>query len=111
MAMELGDKCWKLVFSDGGEKRRRDTMEAGHRRELVEAIRKAKEKFDLSSEAKVVSCYEAGRDGFWLQRSRPPIPECVDWQGRSATATGLSVAAWEAMPLAGIGRMGQIGRR
>ena len=66
--MELSDKCWKLVFSDGGEKRRHETMEAGHRMELVEAIRKAKEKFDLSSEAKVVSCYEAGRDGFWLHR-------------------------------------------
>jgi transposase len=38
--------------------------------ELVEAIRKAKEKFELSSEAKVVSCYEAGRDGFWLHRLR-----------------------------------------
>lgn len=68
MAMELSDKCWRLVFSDGGEKRRHETMEAGHRMELVEAIRKAKEKFDLSSEAKVVSCYEAGRDGFWLHR-------------------------------------------
>jgi transposase len=68
MAMELSDKCWKLVFSDGGEKRRHETMEAGHRMELVEAIRKAKEKFDLSSEAKVVSGYEAGRDGFWLHR-------------------------------------------
>jgi transposase len=56
------------VFSDGGEKRRHETMEAGHRMELVEAIRKAKDKFDLSSEAKVVSCYEAGRDGFWLHR-------------------------------------------
>jgi hypothetical protein len=32
------------------------------------AIRKAKEKFDLSSGAKDVSCYEAGRDGFWLHR-------------------------------------------
>ena len=68
MAMELSDKQWKLVFSDGGEKRRHETMEAGHRMELVEAIRKAKEKFDLSSEARVVSCYEAGRDGFWLHR-------------------------------------------
>jgi transposase len=68
MAMELSDKCWKLVFSDGGEKRRHEMMEAGHRMELVEAIRKVKEKFDLSSEAKVVSCYEAGRDGFWLHR-------------------------------------------
>ena len=68
IAMELSDKHWKLVFSDGGEKRRHETIEAGHRIELVEAIRKVKEKFDLSSEAKVVSCYEAGRDGFWLHR-------------------------------------------
>jgi len=68
MAMELSDKQWKLVFSDGGEKRRHETIEAGDCMELVEAIRKAKEKFDLSSEAKVVSCYEAGRDGFWLHR-------------------------------------------
>jgi transposase len=68
MAMELSDKQWKLVFSDGGEKRRHEAIEAGHRVELVEAIRKAKEKFGLSPEAKVVSCYEAGRDGFWLHR-------------------------------------------
>ena len=68
MAMELSDKHWKLVFSDGGEKRRHETTEAGHRMKLVEAIKKAKEKFDLLSEAKVVSCYEAGRDGFWLHR-------------------------------------------
>lgn len=68
IAMELSDKHWKLVFSDGGEKRRHETIEAGHRIELVEAIKKAKEKFGLSPEAKVVSCYEAGRDGFWLHR-------------------------------------------
>jgi transposase len=68
MAMELSDKQWKLVFSDGGEKRRHETMEAGHRMELVEAIRKAKEKFGLSPEVGMVSCYEAGRDGFWLHR-------------------------------------------
>ena len=43
-------------------------MEAGHRMELVEAIKKAKENFGLSPEAGVVSCYEAGRDGFWLHR-------------------------------------------
>jgi transposase len=68
MAMELSDKCWRFVFSDGGEKRRHETMEAGHRMELVEAIRKAKEKVGLSPEVGVVSCYEAGRDGFWLHR-------------------------------------------
>ena len=68
MAMELSDKHGKLVFSDGGEKRRHEAMEAGHRMELVEAVKKAKEKFGLSPEAGVVSCYEAGRDGFWLHR-------------------------------------------
>jgi len=68
MAMEVSDKHWKLVFSDGGEKRRHETMEAGSRLELVEAIGKAKAKFHLSPEARLVSCYEAGRDGFWLHR-------------------------------------------
>ena len=40
--MELGDKRWKLVFSDGGAKRRHETVEAGRRTHLVEAIGKAK---------------------------------------------------------------------
>jgi len=35
MAMELSDKRWKLVFSDGGEKRRHETIETGRRLELV----------------------------------------------------------------------------
>ncbi len=68
MAMELSDKRWKLVFSDGSEKHRHEAIEAGRRMELVEAIWKAKVKFHLSPEARVVSCYEAGRDGFWLHR-------------------------------------------
>ena len=68
MAMELGDKRWKLVFSDGGAKRRHETVEAGRRTQLVEAIGKAKANFHLPPEARVVSCYEAGRDGFWLHR-------------------------------------------
>jgi transposase len=68
MAMELGDKRWKLVFSDGGAKRRHETVEAGRRMQLVEAVSKAKAKFHLSPEGRVVSLYEAGRDGFWLHR-------------------------------------------
>ena len=68
MAMELVDKRWKLVFSDGGAKRRHETVEAGRRTQLVEAIGKAKANFHLPPEARVVSCYEAGRDGFWLHR-------------------------------------------
>lgn len=35
---------------------------------LCAEIQKAKEKFGLPKDAKVVSCYEAGRDGFWIHR-------------------------------------------
>jgi transposase len=35
---------------------------------LVKEIRLGKERFGLREEAKVMSCYEAGRDGFWLHR-------------------------------------------
>ncbi len=80
IAMELGDKRWKLVFSDGGEKRRHETIEARRRLELVEAIWKAKVKFHLSPEARVVSCYEAGRDGFW-RATRGRLRSCPHGDG------------------------------
>ena len=35
---------------------------------LSEAVAKAKERFGMPASAPVVSCYEAGRDGFWLHR-------------------------------------------
>jgi transposase len=67
MALELSHKRWQLVFGDG-VKRRHVTIEAGNRGELVEAIGGARERFRLPVEVKIVSCYEAGRDGFWLHR-------------------------------------------
>jgi transposase len=35
---------------------------------LLEEIRLSKERFGLPESAPVLSCYEAGRDGFWLHR-------------------------------------------
>jgi transposase len=35
---------------------------------LLQEIAKAKRRFGLPADAAVVSCYEAGRDGFWLHR-------------------------------------------
>src|SRR5262249_39111946 len=35
---------------------------------LYEEIAKAKRRFGLAADAPVRSCYEAGRDGFWLHR-------------------------------------------
>ncbi len=67
MAIELSKKTWKLAFSDG-VKRRQVTIEARNLDQLSEAIAKAREKFRLPPETPVRSCFEAGRDGFWLHR-------------------------------------------
>jgi transposase len=35
---------------------------------LFEEIERSREQYGLASDSRVVSCYEAGRDGFWLHR-------------------------------------------
>ncbi len=65
MAMELSNTTWRVAFGDGS-KRRQVQIKARDFVFLEEALRKAKERFGLPSDARVVSCYEAGRDGFWL---------------------------------------------
>lgn len=70
MAMELSAGTWVLGFSDGGARRGRiRRIPAGDFAALDLEIRLGKQKFDLLPESKVVSCYEAGRDGFWIHRS------------------------------------------
>jgi transposase len=68
MAFELGEKNWKLALSDGARAPSRYTVTAGDTAALLECIAKAKARCELAQEAKVHSCYEAGRDGFWLHR-------------------------------------------
>ncbi len=67
MAFELSDTKWKLAFSDC-MKRRLVTINARDLEQLQEEIEKAKLRFGLSDDVGIVSCYEAGRDGFWLHR-------------------------------------------
>jgi transposase len=67
MAMELSKNNWKLAFGNG-EKERQRTISAGSEESLLAEIAKAKEKLGLPADAQVVSCYEAGRDGFWIDR-------------------------------------------
>lgn len=69
MAMELSLKQWKLAFTVDGRKKRQVTIDGGDLVALGEAIERAKEKLGLAKEAAVYSCYEAGRDGFWLHRT------------------------------------------
>ena len=69
VALELGWSTWKLAFTVGlGQKARLRSMPAGDVKRLEEEIGRAKERFGLRRRARVVSCYEAGRDGFWLHR-------------------------------------------
>ena len=63
MALELSNKSWRLTFGGGG-KRRQVSVPAADLMKLSEAV--AKERFGMPASAPVVSCYEAGRDGFWL---------------------------------------------
>ncbi len=67
MALELSNKKWKLGFSDGA-KQRQVTIEAGNWLALHTEIDRAREKFHLPKGCRIVSCYEAGRDGFWIHR-------------------------------------------
>jgi transposase len=69
LAFELSNKNWKLGFSIGlGQKARIRTIDAGEMVVLKAEMRAAKKRFHLPDECEVVSCYEAGRDGFWLHR-------------------------------------------
>ncbi len=69
LAFELSNKKWKLGFTTGlGQNPRERAIDAGDLQALEEEIRRAKQRFDLPQDARVLSCYEAGRDGFWLHR-------------------------------------------
>ena len=69
MAIELSNEKWKVAFTIGfGQQPRLRNLTARDLRALTEEIRLAKIRFDLPENAPMVSCYEAGRDGFWLHR-------------------------------------------
>ena len=69
LAFDLGSTKWTLGFTTAPAQRPRiRTMPAGDLGTLVKEIQLAKARFGLSLGARVRSCYEAGRDGFWLHR-------------------------------------------
>jgi transposase len=69
MAFELSEKTWKLGFTTGhGQKPRERMVAARHQARLLQEVADAKKRFGLPETAPVVSCYEAGRESFWLHR-------------------------------------------
>jgi transposase len=70
VALELGQDKWHLAFAtQAAEKPRYRTVPARDLDRLVAEIAKAKERFRLPADAPVRTCYEAGRDGFWVHRA------------------------------------------
>jgi transposase len=69
MAFELSQSKWMLGFTIGfGQRPRLRTIAARDLAALQNEIHLARERFRLGAEVPVISCYEAGRDGFWLHR-------------------------------------------
>jgi transposase len=66
VAFELGEKDWKLAMSvslDAPPRLR--SLRARETTKLLEILRREQERVGAGT---VVSCYEVGRDGFWLHR-------------------------------------------
>jgi transposase len=70
VAFELGKKSWKLAMTSGfGVTPWLRTIASGDLRGVERVLALGRERFGLTPSAAVVSCYEAGRDGFWIHRA------------------------------------------
>jgi len=70
LSFELGERDWKLAFAIGlGQRPRLRTIRAGRLDVLDAELARARQRFGLAADGPVRSCYEAGRDGFWLHRA------------------------------------------
>ena len=70
VALELSKDTWKLGMSPSRlQKPRIRDVAARDVDGLLHEIEKAKQRFGLPETAPVQTCYEAGRDGFWIHRA------------------------------------------
>jgi len=70
VAFELGKKEWKLAMTSGfGVQPWVRSVASGDWGGVERAIAHGRARFGLPAAAPVVSCYEAGRDGFWIHRA------------------------------------------
>jgi transposase len=91
VAFELSQRWWKVGFTTGmGHRVRTRRIAAGALESLAQAIAGAKQMCGVAADAPVISCYEAGRDGFWLHRYLT---------GRGATRAFFTCTQYAAMVL------------
>jgi transposase len=70
VAFELSKQSWKLALTSGfGVDPILRTVVAGDMGGVQKAVSAARQRFGLTDHAPVVSCYEAGREGFWVHRA------------------------------------------
>ncbi len=70
VAFELGKKEWKLAMTSGfGIAPWLRSVASGDWRGVERALAHGRARLGLPAAAPVVSCYEAGRDGFWIHRA------------------------------------------
>jgi len=70
LAFELAEKSWKLAFTTGlGQKPRQRMVASGDLEAVEREVSRALRRFGQPEGTRVLSCYEAGMDGFWLHRA------------------------------------------
>lgn len=70
VAFELGKMQWKLALTSGfGATPVVRTVDSGDLRAVERVLAQARMRLRVPATAPVVSCYEAGRDGFWIHRA------------------------------------------
>jgi transposase len=70
VACELGKKDWKLAMTSGfGVEPWLRTVTSGDLGAVARVLAAGRRRYGLPASAPVVSCYEAGRDGFWIHRA------------------------------------------
>jgi transposase len=68
IAFELGAKKWLVLFGDASGRQSRHTLAAGDLGQMRVLLERVRSRFKVGAGSRSVSCYEAGRDGFWLHR-------------------------------------------
>ena len=77
VAFELGATSWMLAMTATlGMTPWVRSVRAGDCRQIARLLMTARERYGLSPTARVVSCYEAGRDGFWVHRALAVLGVC-----------------------------------
>lgn len=70
VAFELAKKEWKLAMTSGFNVAPwLQTIASGDLGAVERIVGRGRQRFGLPATARVVSCYEAGRDGFWIHRA------------------------------------------